>query len=55
MYDAPAGREYLWPAADIVGVIVNGSLVQEMRMEDIRSQYSNGLEEYFFEATSGGI
>lgn len=40
--------------ADIIGVIVKGSIIREMHMTEIRAQFPNGLEEYFFEVTSGG-
>ncbi|WP_063567721.1 ATP-binding cassette domain-containing protein [Paenibacillus sp. O199] len=40
--------------ADIIGIIVNGSIIREMHMTEIRAKFPNGLEEYFFEVTSGG-
>jgi ABC-2 type transport system ATP-binding protein len=39
--------------ADTVGVIVNGVVVQEVKLEQIKVQ-CNSLEDYFFEIMSGG-
>lgn len=33
--------------ADIIGIIVNGSIIREMHMTEIRAKFPNGLEEYF--------
>lgn len=41
--------------ADVVGVIVNGTIVEEVLLSDIKKQTSNGLENYFFELMSGGV
>lgn len=40
--------------ADVVGVLTNGNIVQEVSICEIRKQYPNGLEEYFFQIMSGG-
>lgn len=40
--------------ADVVGVLSNGSVVQEVEMSEIKKQYPNGLEDYFFQIMSGG-
>jgi ABC-2 type transport system ATP-binding protein len=40
--------------ADIVGVIVNGAIVREVSMQTIKTQFPNGLEDYFFDIMSGG-
>lgn len=40
--------------ADIVGVLTNGRVVQEVEMSEIKKQYPNGLEDYFFQIMSGG-
>lgn len=40
--------------ADKVGVIVNGEVVEEMVLADIREEYPDGLEDYFFKTMSGG-
>lgn len=40
--------------ADVVGVLANGSVVQEVEMSEIKKQYPNGLEDYFFQIMSGG-
>jgi ABC-2 type transport system ATP-binding protein len=40
--------------ADMIGIIVNGSIIREMHMTEICAQFPNGLEDYFFEITSGG-
>lgn len=33
--------------ADMIGIIVNGSIIREMHMSEIRAMFPNGLEEYF--------
>lgn len=40
--------------ADMVGVIVNGTVVQEISLEKINRQNGIRLEEYFFNIMSGG-
>ena len=40
--------------ADVVGVLTNGSVVQEVAISEIKKQYPNGLEDYFFQIMSGG-
>ncbi|WP_106767077.1 ABC transporter ATP-binding protein [Paenibacillus faecalis] len=40
--------------ADIIGIILNGTVVCEETMTDIQAQFENGLEEYFFKVTNGG-
>ena len=40
--------------ADVVGVLTNGNVVQEVAICEIKKQYPNGLEEYFFQIMSGG-
>jgi ABC-2 type transport system ATP-binding protein len=39
---------------DTVGVIVNGTIVEEVKLEEINSKYNKSLEEYFFNIMSGG-
>ncbi len=41
--------------ADMVGVIVNGTVVQEISLEQIKVQSDIRLEDYFFKIMSGGI
>lgn len=40
--------------ADLVGVIVNGTVVQESSLKQIKAQSDIRLEEYFFHIMSGG-
>ena len=40
--------------ADVVGVLTNGNVMQEVAICEIKKQYPNGLEEYFFRIMSGG-
>ena len=40
--------------ADVVGVLTNGNIAQEVAICEIKKQYPNGLEEYFFQIMSGG-
>lgn len=40
--------------ANRIGVIVNGTIVQEVNPQEIRKRYSGGLEEYFMTITKGG-
>ncbi|ODR53586.1 ABC transporter ATP-binding protein [Eisenbergiella tayi] len=40
--------------ADVVGVLTSGNVMQEVAICEIKKQYPNGLEEYFFRIMSGG-
>ena len=40
--------------ADVVGVIVNGTIVQEIDLEELKNQDNIRLEDYFFSIMSGG-
>ena len=40
--------------ADVVVVLTNGNVMQEVAICEIKKQYPNGLEEYFFQIMSGG-
>lgn len=40
--------------ADCIGVIVDGTVVQEISPQEIRKQYPNGMEDYFMAITNGG-
>lgn len=40
--------------ADIVGIITEGRVEREMPLADIKTQFKNGLEDYFFDIVSGG-
>jgi ABC-2 type transport system ATP-binding protein len=40
--------------ADTIGVIVSGSIVEEVALSAVKEQYSNGLEEYFLNIMNGG-
>ncbi len=40
--------------ADMVGVIVNGTVVQEISLEEIKRLSNIRLEDYFFNIMSGG-
>lgn len=40
--------------ADTIGIMVNGTIVEEIPLETIKSKYPNGLEEYFFNIMDGG-
>ena len=40
--------------ADTIGVIVNGTVVEEVSLSAIENQFPNGLEDYFFNIMSGG-
>lgn len=40
--------------ADMVGVIVNGTVVKEVSLEHIKEQNDTSLEDYFFNIMSGG-
>lgn len=41
--------------ADKVGVLVNGTVTQEVPMAEVNKTYPNGLEDYFFRIMNGGI
>ena len=40
--------------ADRIGVIVDGTVVQEVNTKEIREKYSAGMEDYFMSVISGG-
>ncbi len=40
--------------ADVIGVIVEGTVVKEVSMLNIKDSYPNGLEEYFLSIIKGG-
>jgi ABC-2 type transport system ATP-binding protein len=40
--------------ADDIGVIVNGTIVREVSMSEIKRKYPSGLEDYFFKIMNGG-
>lgn len=40
--------------ADVVGVIVDGKVVEQIKIDDIQKKYKQSLEDYFFELMSGG-
>ncbi|WIV17771.1 ATP-binding cassette domain-containing protein [Paenibacillus polygoni] len=40
--------------ADIVGIIAEGRVEREIPIADIKTQFENGLEDYFFDIVSGG-
>ena len=40
--------------ADTIGVIVNGTVVEEVSLSAIENQFPNGLEDYFYNSMSGG-
>lgn len=40
--------------ADVVGVLVNGTIVQEVSMREIKKAHPDGLEDYFLTMMSGG-
>ncbi|MCI1774188.1 MAG: ABC transporter ATP-binding protein [Paenibacillus lautus] len=41
--------------ADTIGIIHQGQLLTEVKMEDIRGQHAGSLEEYFINLVHGGI
>ncbi len=41
--------------ADTIGVMVKGTIVEEVPLETIKSEYPNGLEDYFFNMMDGGL
>lgn len=40
--------------ADTIGVLVDGSIVEEVALSDVKERFPNGLEDYFFNIMSGG-
>ncbi len=40
--------------AEKIGVISNGTVVQEIMLKDIRDNYPNGIEDYFMKVVNGG-
>lgn len=40
--------------ADRMGVLVNGSIVKEVSISEVRKTCPEGLEDYFFNIMSGG-
>lgn len=40
--------------ADTIGVIANGSIVEEVSLKEIQQQHPDGLEDYYFKMMSGG-
>ena len=39
--------------ADIVGVIVNGTIIREVPMAKVKAEYPSGLEDYFMDIMTG--
>jgi ABC-2 type transport system ATP-binding protein len=39
--------------ADVIGIIANGTLLQESDLSQVKAQYSGGLEQYFMTMVSG--
>lgn len=39
--------------ADTVGILANGIVTKQAKMDDIKKQYQNGLEDYYFEVMKG--
>lgn len=40
--------------ADTIGIIVNGEIIKEIELSEIRKLYPHGLEDYFFKMMNGG-
>ena len=40
--------------ADKIGVISNGTIIQEVMLKDVKNNYPNGLEDYFMKVVNGG-
>lgn len=40
--------------ADTIGILADGVIAKEAKIENIKTQYSNGLEDFYFE-TMGGV
>ncbi|XRG79850.1 ATP-binding cassette domain-containing protein [Rossellomorea sp. GAMAL-10_SWC] len=41
--------------SDVVGIIVDGSIIKEIELSSNKSELTNGLEEYFFNIVNGGM
>ncbi|MED4456099.1 ABC transporter ATP-binding protein [Metabacillus fastidiosus] len=41
--------------ADTIGVIVNGTVIREVSLAEVKAEYPNGLEDYFIDIMTGGI
>lgn len=41
--------------ADVIGIIANGSIVEEIELSTIEKDFADGLEEYFFNIVNGGM
>jgi len=40
--------------ANKIGVLVGGTIAQEVSLAEINEKYADGLEDYFFDIMSGG-
>lgn len=40
--------------ADTIGILENGLITEEITIDDMKKQFPNGLEEYFFHTINGG-
>ncbi|MDN3015875.1 ATP-binding cassette domain-containing protein [Paenibacillus sp. BSR1-1] len=41
--------------SDVIGIIVDGSIVEEIELASIEKDFADGLEEYFFSIVNGGM
>lgn len=41
--------------SDVIGIIVDGSIVEEIELSTIEKDFADGLEEYFFSIVNGGM
>ncbi|MGG3892196.1 ABC transporter ATP-binding protein [Metabacillus fastidiosus] len=41
--------------ADTIGVIVNGTVIREVSLAEVKAEYPNGLEDYFIDIMTGRI
>lgn len=41
--------------ADVIGIIADGSIVEEIELSTIEKDFADGLEEYFFNIVNGGM
>lgn len=41
--------------ADVIGIVVNGSVIEELDLFTIEKDFKDGLEEYFFNIVNGGM
>ncbi|CRK83858.1 ABC transporter ATP-binding protein [Neobacillus massiliamazoniensis] len=41
--------------ADVIGIIADGSIVEEIELSTIEKDFAEGLEEYFFNIVNGGM